>query len=192
MKIDTTKIQGYDTMSAEEKLSALEDYEIAEPDYSGYVKKEVFDKTASELASTKKQLKSKLTQDEQDKLKEQKDREELEEKYNKLLHESEVSKFKAKYLAMGYDEKLAEETAEAYASGDTETVFNNQRKALDAIAKKARAESLKDTPRPTGDNNSKPISKEDFRKMSPSEQVKFYEEHTEEYKAMYNNTGGNE
>lgn len=191
MKIDTTKIQGYDTMSAEEKLSALEDYEI-EPDYSGYVKKDVFDKTASELASTKKELKSKLTQDEQDKLKEQKDREELEEKYNKLLHESEVSKFKAKYLAMGYDEKLAEETAEAYASGDTETVFNNQRKALDTIAKKARADALKDTPRPTGGNNPKPISKEDFRKMSPSEQVKFYEEHPDEYKAMYNNTGGNE
>ena len=42
------------------------------------------------------------------KQKEQEEREELQSKYDKLLHENQVSKFKANLLAMGYDEKLAD------------------------------------------------------------------------------------
>ncbi len=42
MKIDITKIEGYrDGMTAEEKLTLLGEYEIPDPDYSGYVKKDV-------------------------------------------------------------------------------------------------------------------------------------------------------
>ena len=59
-KIDVTQIEGYAEMSAEDKLKALEGFDIPDPDYSGYVKKDVFDKTASELAGVKKQLKDKL------------------------------------------------------------------------------------------------------------------------------------
>ena len=65
-KVDITKIEGYEGMTPEEKIKALEAYEIedVQPDYSGYVKKDVFDKTASELAGVKKQLKEKMTDDE--------------------------------------------------------------------------------------------------------------------------------
>ena len=52
--IDTSKIEGYENMTAEEKVQALEAYAIADPDYSGYVKKDTFDKTASELAQAKR------------------------------------------------------------------------------------------------------------------------------------------
>ena len=61
MKIDTSKIEGYEQMSAEEKLQALEMYEL---DTTGYVKKDVFDKTSSEVATLKKQLKERMTQEE--------------------------------------------------------------------------------------------------------------------------------
>ena len=97
-KIDVTKIEGYDKMTPEQKLAALEGFDIPDPDYSGYVKKDVFDKTASELAAKKKELTEKMTEDEQKKQKEQEERDELQSKYDKLLHESEVSKFKAKLL----------------------------------------------------------------------------------------------
>ena len=50
MKVDVSKIEGYESMSAEEKLKAIESYEFAEPDYSGYVTKDTFDKTASEYS----------------------------------------------------------------------------------------------------------------------------------------------
>ena len=64
MKINTDKLQGYADMTPEEKIKALEAYEVAEPDYTGYVKKEVFDKTASELTDYKKQLREKMSADE--------------------------------------------------------------------------------------------------------------------------------
>lgn len=187
-KIDVTQIKGYAEMSAEDKLKALEGFDIPDPDYSGYVKKDVFDKTASELAGVKKQLKDKMTDDEAAKQKEQEEREELQSKYDKLLRESEISKHKAKLLALGYDEKLADETAEAMADGDMEKVFANQKKHLDSVEKRVRADALKDTPKPTPDGDSKTMTLEKFRKLSPAERAAFFEEHPEEYKELY---GGN-
>ncbi|MBQ3613610.1 MAG: hypothetical protein II989_05925 [Bacteroidales bacterium] len=187
-KIDVTQIEGYAEMSAEDKLKALEGFDIPDPDYSGYVKKDVFDKTASELAGVKKQLKDKMTDDEAAKQKEQEEREELQSKYDKLLRESEISKHKAKLLGLGYDEKLADETAEAMADGDMEKVFANQKKHLDSVEKRVRADALKDTPKPTPDGDSKTMTLEKFRKLSPAERAAFFEEHPEEYKELY---GGN-
>lgn len=187
-KIDVTQIEGYAEMSAEDKLKALEGFDIPDPDYSGYVKKDVFDKTASELAGVKKQLKDKMTDDEAAKQKEQEEREELQSKYDKLLRESEISKHKAKLLGLGYDEKLADETAEAMADGDMEKVFANQKKNLDSVEKRVRADALKDTPKPTPDGDSKTMTLEKFRKLSPAERAAFFEEHPEEYKELY---GGN-
>lgn len=187
-KIDVTQIEGYAEMSAEDKLKALEGFDIPDPDYSGYVKKDVFDKTASELAGVKKQLKDKMTDDEAAKQKEQEEREELQSKYDKLLRESEISKHKAKLLGLGYDEKLADETAEAMADGDMEKVFANQKKHLDSVEKRVRADALKDTPKPTPDGDSKTMTLEKFRKLSPAERAAFFEEHPEEYKEIY---GGN-
>ena len=57
MKIDITKLDGYrEDMTAEEKVALYEAYEY-EPDYTGYVKKDVFDKKASEAASLSRELK---------------------------------------------------------------------------------------------------------------------------------------
>jgi len=189
-KVDITKIEGYEGMTPEEKIKALEAFEIEDekPDYSGYVKKDVFDKTASELAGVKKQLKEKMTDDEAAKQKEQEEREELQSKYEKLLHETEVSKSKAKLLGLGYDEKLADETAEAMVKGDLDTVMANQKKHLEAVEKKVRAEALKDTPKPTGDGDSKTMTLEKLRGMSASERYTYSQEHPEEYKELY---GGN-
>lgn len=189
-KIDVTKIEGYAEMSAEDKLKALEAYEVPEPDLSGYVEKKVFDRTASELAEKKKELREKMSEDEAAKLKEQEERSQLEEKYNALLRESTVSKNKAKLVALGYEESLADDTAEAMADGNLEKVFTNQKKYLESFEKKIRAEALKDTPKPTPDGDNHIMTLEKLREMSPTERLKFSEEHAEEYKELY--TGGNE
>lgn len=184
-KVDTTKIEGYTEMTVEQKLAALEGYEIEDPDYSGYVKKEVFDKTASELASKKKELNDKLTADEK---KEQEDKEahdRLQADYDKLLRESTISKYKAKFLGMGYDEKLADDTATALADGDNERVFANQKKHIEAVEKRVRADVLKDTPKPTPDGDSQLMTKDKYRKMSPLERQAFAEKNPEEYKSLY-------
>lgn len=59
-KIDISKIDGYADMTPEQKIAALEAFETEDPDYSGYVRKDIFDKTASELAAKKKELNEKL------------------------------------------------------------------------------------------------------------------------------------
>ena len=130
-----------------------------------------------------------MTEDEQKKQKEQEEREELQNKYDKLLRESVIAKNKAKLVALGYDESLADETAEAMADGDSEKVFANQQKHLASFEKKVRAEALKNTPKPTPDGDSKTMTLEKFRKLDPAERHKFYTEHPDEYKELY---GGKE
>ncbi len=193
VKIDTSTIEGYSDMTPEQKIAALEAYESAEPDYSGYVKKDVFDKTASELAAKKKELNAKLSEDEKKRRQEQEDREKLQSAYDQLLRDSKISKFKAELLAMGYEDKLASETAEAMVDGDNDKVFANQKKQLEVVQKAARAEALKKTPKPQPDGDGKAMTLTEFRKLSPQERYAFAEKNPEDYKALYNtDTGGNE
>ncbi len=177
-------------MTFEEVESALESVTIPE-DNSAEIErlKNALSKSNSEAAGYKKQLREKMTEDEQKKQKEQEEREELQNKYDKLLRESVISKNKAKLVALGYEEILADETAEAMADGDTEKVFANQQKHLASFEKKVRADALKKTPKPTPDGDSKTMTLEKFRKLNPTERHKFYTEHPEEYKELY---GGNE
>lgn len=192
-KIDTSTIEGYSDMTPEQKIAALEAYESAEPDYSGYVKKDVFDKTASELAAKKKELNAKLSEDEKKRRQEQEDRKKLQSAYDQLLRDSKISKFKAELLAMGYEDKLASETAEAMVDGDNDKVFANQKKQLEVVQKAARAEALKNTPKPQPDGDGKAMTLTEFRKLSPQERYAFAEKNPEDYKALYNtDTGGNE
>ena len=183
MKIDVSKIEGYADMTPEEKIAALESYD-AEDNHDGYIKKKLFDKTASELAEAKRQLRAKMSEDEVNKQKEQEERAELEAKYNALLRESNISKYKAKLLGLGYDEELADSTAEV--------VCANQQKHLISVEKKLKADILKNTPKPTGDGEAKSMTLEGLKKMSPTERYEFSKTNPEEYKSLYTETGGNE
>lgn len=184
-KIDISKIEGYNEMSAEDKVKALESYEYADTDYTGYVRKDVFDKTASELAQKKKELKEKMSEDEQKAQEDKEAREKLQADYESLLRENKISKYKANYLSMGYDSKLADEMAVAMADGDVDKLFKNQVKQNEILEKKIKAEILADTPKPNTNNNTKSMTLEDLRKMSPQDRLDFSEKNPEEYKALY-------
>ena len=188
MKINTGKIEGYENMTLEQKLAAIESYEVEEPDYSGYVTKETFDKTASELATAKKQLREKMSAEE---IKAKEDAEKWDEivkERDALRKERDISKNKAQFLALGYDDALAAEAAEAMVNGDTEKVFAAQKKHLDSAEKKIREDVLKDTPKPTGGSGKSTMTKEQFRGMSAHERYEFSVSHPDEYKELY---GGN-
>lgn len=61
--IDTSTIEGFDGMTADEKVTALLGLQIPDPvDLSGYVKKDVFDAKAAEAASLTRQLRTKTTE----------------------------------------------------------------------------------------------------------------------------------
>ena len=174
------------SMTFDEVEAALEKVTILE-DNSAEIErlKNALSKSNSEAAGYKKQLREKMTEDEQKKQKEQEEREELQTKYDKLLRESVIAKNKAKLITLGYEETLADETAEAIADGNFEKMFVNQQKHLISFEKRIRSEALKNTPKPTSDGNSKTMTLENFRKLDSIERYKFSQEYPEEYKKLY-------
>lgn len=162
MRIDTSKIEGYEDMTPEQKVAALEGADIPDPDYSGYVKKDQFDKVSSELAAKKKELKSYMTEEDRKKQENDDKFNTLQADYNDLRRRWNISENKAKYISLGYDEALAEDTATALVDGDTEKVFKNQSTFLESMKKKITADNLKKTPHPNGGGEPAPV---DYTKM---------------------------
>lgn len=168
--ISTESIEGFDSMTAEEKVDALLKLDL--PDSSAELArmKSALDKATSEAADYKKQLKGKLTEDEAAAAEREAKWAEMEAKLKALELEKTISTYKASYLAMnGYDEKLAEDTAKALAEGDMAKVFANQQKANAAYEKKLRADLVKQDPKPDGagggDNRDEDPSVELARKL---------------------------
>lgn len=140
-------------------------------------------KSNSEAAELKKQLRTKMSEDEVAKLKDAEDREKLQSDYNALLKKVTVSENKAKLLGIGYDDKLADETAEAMANGELEKVFTNQKKHMENLEKKIRADVLRETPKPApGGDGVKGITQEQFDAMGYTERLKVFNEQPEIYK----------
>ena len=176
-------------MTLDEVDAALAD--IALPvDMSAEVErlKNALSKSNSENAEWKKKHREALSEEER-KAQEMADRmKQLEEQNATLLRESSVSKNKAKFLAMGYEEALASDAAEALADGDMEKLLSYQQKHQEAFEKKIRADALKSTPKPVPDKESGSVTREQVAKMPMADRIKFYQEHPDEYKEIY---GGN-
>lgn len=131
-----------DGMTFEEINAALADFDPT----SGMIKKELFDRTSSELAATKKQLKEKMTAEEQAKA----EQDAIRQKLADLEKENQQMKLKDSFIANGYDAKTAAALAEAYSSGDmakfaslNAAYMAEQQKA---IAAKVKEDLLKNTP----------------------------------------------
>ena len=146
MKIDTSKIEGYAEMTPEQKLAALESFEYENHAAELEKQKAAVSKANSDAAEWKRKHNALLT-DDQRKQQEQADKlESMEKELAGLRKEKTVSEYKAKLVAQGYDEALANETAAAMESGDMTTVFTNNQKFLTDYAKRVVAEKLKGTP----------------------------------------------
>lgn len=185
-KIDTSRIEGFDGMSAEDKLNALLNTDIPEPDYTGYVKKDVLDRTASELAAMKKKEREKLSEDERRNAEAAEQIRELTERLEAAENREKTASYTAKYISLGYDNKLAADTAAALIKGDMDKVFANHQTFLTAHDKAYKAELMGGmTPPPAGREGSSPMTLEAFRKLGDAEKFKFASEHPDEYKAMY-------
>lgn len=157
-KFNTATIEGFDAMSDADKVTALLGVDIPDPvDLNGYVKKAVFDAKASEAANLSKKLKEIANGDQLAQMELEKSQQEaaqkyadLEAKYNEVIKANRIAEYKANYLAQGYDEKLAADTAQAYESGDTKKVFENGMKFRASLESKIKADIMKNNPYPGG------------------------------------------
>jgi len=156
-KIDTTKIEGYDKMTPEQKLAALEGFEYEDNAAELEKTKNALSKSNSEAAEWRKKHNALLSEDEKKKQEEAERFAQMEKELNDLRKGKTVSEYKAKFIAQGYSEALAEDTAQALADGDTAKVFVNQQKFLDEYAKTVKADALKKTPKPAAGSGSTEI-----------------------------------
>ena len=147
MKIDTSKIAGYADMTPEEKLLALEGYEVPALD-NGEIQrlKDAVTRANSEAAEYKKQLKAKMSDDEAKAQQEAEEREAIVKELEGLRKEKAISGFQTKFLEIGYDTETAAKAAKALQAGDFDTVFATQEKFIEMTKKNAVAESLKQQP----------------------------------------------
>lgn len=167
--INTTAIDGFDTMTAEQKVEALLKLEIPEEvDLSGYVAKDVFDRKATEASNLSKQLKAKadeakalMTEEQQKQAAlaeaaeaDKAEKEELKARIAELEKSNTLREYTMSFNGLGLDEKLAGETAAALADGDSAKVFANLKKFLEAYKKTIEAELMSKTPRPGGGSRS--------------------------------------
>lgn len=178
-KIDVSKIEGFDTMTPEEKLNALLAFEYEDNASELERYKGAVTKANSEAAEWKKKHNALLTAEELAKQTRDDEVTSLKDKIAELEKKEAISVHKSKFLGLGYDEALAEATAKALHEGDMETVFANQKKFNEGYAKKIEADLLKGTSNPPA-GNGKQMSKDDIMKINdPAERQKLIADNIE-------------
>lgn len=187
-KIDTSRIEGYAGMTAEQKLSILEGFEYDDGSAEIERYKNAASKANSEAAEWKKKHNALLSEDEQSRAAAEEELTTLRNRVSELEEKELISSYKASLLSLGYEESLANATAIALANGEMDKVFTNLKKHHTAMEKTIREAAMKETPKPQGGNSSNAMTKEKLRQMSPEDRYAFSVEHPDEYKEIY---GGN-
>ena len=140
MKIDTTKIAGFDEMTAEDKLNALLGYEFEEP------LKNALSKANSDAAEWKRQFREKQTEAERAEAERKEHEAAVEEELRTLRRDKTIGGYVAQCLALGCDKDLALRAAEAMADGDAAAVLSCQQDFIEAKKKELEATALNKQP----------------------------------------------
>lgn len=179
-------------MTADEKLALLENYDPAqpanepevtpEPDPTpapapekpapaprvssapkpGYISKRDFDRVSSELAAAKRQLRSRMSEEEQREAERQDEIAARDEELKSLRRDKTLSMHKASFMGLGLGEDLAAEAAEKLVDGDSEGLFDALRRYQTGYEKSLRAKILAETPKPpASDPNSEEAKRQD-------------------------------
>lgn len=161
MKIDTSLIEGYENLSAEEKVEALLNLELEDTETKRKYK-DLVDKAASDAKKQKdkareeerkrleaeEKLNSRLSEEEKAQQEQEERIKAIEEENARLKRNAIVAKKTAFYQNLGYSPELAQETAEAFADGDFDTVDKNQMTAHEEFEKTIRADVVRNNPHP--------------------------------------------
>jgi DNA polymerase III alpha subunit len=188
-KINTSAIEGYENMTPEEKLAALEAFEYEDNASELERYKNAASKANSEASEWKKKHNALLTAEDKEKQEKDEELNNLRTEIAELKKKDAVSTYKAKFLGLGYEETLAEDTANALAEGDMDKVFANQKKHNESREKTIKADLLKKTPTPPAGGGGDTMTLDKLKKMSSQERYEYSVAHPEEYKNLYN--GGN-
>ena len=130
-KIDTSKIENFDSMSDEEKIKALQDFDfVTSEELEDELKKakKANDKLSSENAELKRQKKKLESEKADDDDAHKTEIEKLTERLDEMVKANSINEYKASFIAQGYSEELALDTAKASVDGDIKKIMVNQKK----------------------------------------------------------------
>lgn len=189
MKIDTTKIEGYENLSAEDKVKALEGYEYEVPkseDETGL--KKILSDRNSEIKKLKDEIRSKMDASEREKLEREEELEKLRQTVADYEKANKTASLKASYLALGYNEELATKRATFMADGDVLGATAVEKEFLAWHDKELKAERVRSTPAPasSGFPNDNRVTLDEFKKMDIPQMKALKAEHPEIYEELRN------
>ena len=149
MKIDTSQIPGYADMSAEDKLKALEGYEIKvpqlTPDETDRLKA-ALSKANSEAAEYKRALRERQSEAER----QEAERQEADRKKDELLAQYEaerrVNAYTRQFMDAGYDLETATQMASALPAGVSDEYFAATKAFIEAKTKEIQSAALSHQP----------------------------------------------
>lgn len=110
-------------------------------------------KANSEAAEYKKKIRESQTEEEAKAAAQKEEYEKMLQENTELKRSMSISDKKAKLIALGYEEKIAGETATAMVDGDMEKVIANQGLFLEAQTKLIKENQMRKTPRPAADGS---------------------------------------
>ena len=151
MKVDVSKINGFEEMSAEDKIKALMDFDVEAPapkDNSDEITKlkAALSRANSESAEWKRQFREKQSETERAEAERAEAEKALQEELASLRRGKVIDEYAKKCMGIGYDEALAAECAEAMADGRFNDVFAIQSRFMEAKTKEIEAAALNKQP----------------------------------------------
>ena len=192
-KIDTSAIEGYADMSAEDKLAALESFEFDDnseklAELSADVKryKDAQSKASSEAANYKRQLNEAMAKGTETQSEAEKQLADMQAQLKQLQHDKTVSEYSARLVGVGYSPELAAASAASLADGDADKVFENLSKFLEEHDKKLRAELAQKSIEPSKGNQNpdEGMTRKKLISMTPLERNAFSMKHPEEFRKL--------
>ena len=149
-KIDPSKIDNWESMSVEDRLKAVLDYEVETPkvDESAELTrvKNALNKASSDCAEYKRALREKQTEAEREAADRLERENALQEELKAYKVRERVSTYKAQLMSVGYDAETAEVMANALPEGVSDDFFAKQKSFREGQRQKIVTETLNNQP----------------------------------------------
>lgn len=153
--INTESINGFDSMTAEEKVTALLAFQyddgadkIKAAEENAAKMKAAFDKASSEAAGYKKQLNASKSEEELKRQESEETLKAMQEKLAEYEQREKISTAKAAFLGGGFDETTAADAANAFITGDIEKMSAAVKKFRESIEVSTKSKLMGSNPKP--------------------------------------------
>ena len=145
VKLDTSRITGWDELSAEDKVKALleQEIEVDQNEPADTIKlKNALNKACEEAASYKKALREKQSEAERAEADRAEQYKALQDELANYRNKERVSSYKAQLMAAGIDPDTADLMAKSLPEGVSDEYFQATKSFLDAQRKNAEIAAL--------------------------------------------------